>query len=51
MRGLGRLWSSSEGSDRTDGAAAGDTTVLVDYNPGGVSRRYAVLKRLAEKTV
>ena len=30
---------------------AGDHTVLVDYNPGGVSRRYAVLKRLAEKTV
>ena len=23
--------------------------MAVDYNPGGVSRRYAVLKRLAEK--
>ena len=37
MRGSGRLWSSSEGSDRTDGAAAG-------WEACGL-RGYGVLKR------
>ena len=37
VRGSGRLWSSSEGSDRTDGAAAG-------WKACGL-RGYGVLKR------